>query len=45
MTKTVQVHVGDTLETVGKRFVDAWHRAERGDLTPENAELHVGFES
>jgi predicted transcriptional regulator len=45
MTKTVQVHVGDTLETVGTRFVNAWHRAERGELTPENAELHVGFES
>jgi len=45
MTKTVQVHVGDTLELVGKRFVDAWRRAERGELTPENAELHVGFES
>ena len=45
MTKTVQVHVGDTLNTVGKRFADAWRRAERGELTPENAELHVGFES
>lgn len=45
MTKTVQVHVGETLETLGQRFVDGWHRAERGDLTPENAELHVSFES
>ena len=45
MTKTVQVHVGDTLEKVGQRFVDAWHRAERDELTEENAELHVGFES
>ncbi len=45
MAKNVEIHVGDTLETVGKRFVDACHRAERGELTPENAELHVGFES
>ena len=45
MPKTVHVHVGDTLEKAGQRFVDAWHRAERGELTPENAELHVGFES
>ncbi len=45
MTKTVQVHVGNTLEAVGKRFVDAWHRAERGELTPENAEVHAGLES
>jgi predicted transcriptional regulator len=45
MTKTVQVHVGETLAKVGQRFIDGWHRAERGELTPENAELHVGFES
>jgi predicted transcriptional regulator len=45
MTRTVQVHVGDSLETVGKRFVDAWHRAERGELTGKHAEIHIGFES
>ncbi len=45
MAKVVRVHVGDTLEEVGQRFVDAWHRAERGELTPETAEVHVGFES
>jgi predicted transcriptional regulator len=45
MTKTVHVHVGETLESAGQRFLDGWHRAERGELTPENAELHVGFES
>lgn len=27
---TVNVHIG-TLEDMGKRFVDAWHRAERGE--------------
>jgi predicted transcriptional regulator len=30
---------------MGRRFVDAWHRAERGELTKENAERHVGFET
>ena len=40
-----QVHVGDTLEDMGRRFVDAWHRAERGELTQENAERHLGFET
>lgn len=45
MTKTVHVHIGDTLQAIGERFVDASHRAEGGDLTPANAELHVGFES
>ena len=45
MARTVHVHVGDTLEAVGERFVGAWKRAERGELTGESAELHVGFES
>ena len=50
MTKSVQVHVGDTLDAMGARFVDAWHRAERsgagqGTLTAETAERHVGFAS
>ena len=43
MTKTVQVHVGETLESAGQRFLDGWRRAERGELTAENAELHIGF--
>ncbi len=45
MSKTVAIHVGETLEQVGARFVDGWRRAERGQLTQANAELHVGFES
>jgi len=45
MTKPVQVHVGESLEAAGARFVDAWHRAESGALTPDVAELHVGFEN
>jgi len=43
MTQNLQVHLGDTLGTMGQRFVDAWHRAERGDLTPEAPERHIGF--
>jgi predicted transcriptional regulator len=43
MTKTVQVHVGDSLDAIGQRVVDAWHRAERGELTGQNAEIHIGF--
>lgn len=45
MAKTVQVHIGETLEASGKRFVDAWHRAERGELHAGNSEVHIGFQS
>ena len=41
--KTVAVHVGDSLDDVGKQFVDAWRRAEKGELRPDNAEVHLGF--
>ena len=40
----LQVHIGNTLDDMGRRFIDAWHRAERGELTEDNAERHVGFE-
>ena len=36
---TINVHVG-TLEDMGQRFVEAWHRAERGE---EINETHVTF--
>jgi predicted transcriptional regulator len=36
----VQIHVGETLEQIGTRFVDAWHRIERGEPVHEK---HVGF--
>ncbi len=45
MSKAIHVHVGDTLEAIGDRVVDAGRRAERGDLSGENAEVHIGFES
>lgn len=38
-SNTVNVHVG-TLEDMGRRFVDAWHRAGRGE---EVNETHVTF--
>ena len=40
---TAQIHIGDSLEQVGNRFIDAWHRIERGEI--QGAEIHVGFES
>jgi predicted transcriptional regulator len=45
MNKQKQVHIGETVDDMGRRFVDAWHRAERGELTSRNAERHVGFEN
>ncbi len=38
----VQVHIGETLENVGARAIDAWHRMERGE---EVNEKHVGFQN
>ena len=35
----LQLHIGETVDDMGHRFVDAWHRAE----TSRNAERHVGF--
>jgi predicted transcriptional regulator len=36
----VQIHIGETMEDVGARFTDAWHRMERGEDVHEK---HVGF--
>ena len=43
--EALQLHIGETIDDMGRRFVDAWHRAERRELTAENAERHVGFET
>jgi predicted transcriptional regulator len=43
--KELQIHVGDSLDAIGRRVVDASHRAERGELTEANAERHLGFET
>lgn len=45
MSKPVQVHVGEGLDVIGRRVVDAWHRAERGELTGDAPEIHIGFET
>jgi predicted transcriptional regulator len=42
MTKDLRIHVGETLDQIGARAIDAWHRMERGE---EVNERHVGFES
>ena len=39
MSDNVMVHIG-TIEDMGRRFVDAWHRAERGETVDET---HVTF--
>jgi len=39
--RRVRVHMED-LEASGRRFVDAWHRAERGEPIHEE---HLSFES
>ena len=44
MGRKVEIHVGEDLSVIGDRFIDAWRRAEAGELTPENAELHASFE-
>jgi predicted transcriptional regulator len=36
----VRIHVGESMEHVGARFIDAWHRMERGE---EVNEKHVSF--
>jgi predicted transcriptional regulator len=45
MSKAIHGHVGDSLEAIGDRVVDAWRRAERGELIGKNAEVHIGFET
>jgi predicted transcriptional regulator len=42
MSKNVRINVGETLEDIGARTIDAWHRMERGE---EVNERHVGFEN
>lgn len=39
MSKNMRIHIG-TAEDMGKRFVDAWHRAESGEAVDET---HVTF--
>lgn len=36
------IHIGEPLEEMQQRVIDAWHRAERGE---EVCERHFGFEN
>jgi predicted transcriptional regulator len=38
----LEVHVGDSLEERGRRFISAWHRLEKGQRIRER---HLSFES
>lgn len=40
----LHIHV-DTIQDFADRFADAWERVERGELTAENAERHLSFDS
>ncbi len=39
MSESVKIHIG-TPEDMGRRFIDAWHRAERGEKVDET---HITF--
>lgn len=38
----VEVHIGEDRAAMGRRFIDAWHRAQRGE---EVNERHLSFDS
>jgi predicted transcriptional regulator len=42
MVADFKVHVGDTAEDMGRRFSDAWRRAEYGEAVNER---HLSFDS
>lgn len=42
--RTVQAHIGSSAD-MGKRFVDAWRRAERGEKFSETHVTFLDFES
>jgi predicted transcriptional regulator len=42
VTRGVEVHVEESVEASARRFIDAWHRAERGEAVDER---HFSFES
>jgi predicted transcriptional regulator len=42
MTKNLEIHVEESTEAMARRFIDAWHRAERGEAIEEH---HLSFES
>ena len=42
MTQSLDIHVEESTEAMARRFIDAWHRAERGEAVDER---HLSFES
>jgi len=38
----LEIHVGDSLDETGRRFIDAWHALEKGKKVRER---HLSFES
>jgi predicted transcriptional regulator len=42
MRKSLDIHVDESAEAMARRFIDAWHRAERGEAVDEH---HLSFES
>jgi predicted transcriptional regulator len=42
VTREVEFHVEESAEASARRFIDAWHRAERGQAVDER---HFSFES
>ena len=42
MTQSLDIHVDESTEAMARRFIDAWHRAERGEAVDEH---HLSFES
>lgn len=42
MTQSLEIHVDESAEAMARRFIDAWHRAERGKAVDEH---HLSFES
>ena len=38
----LQIHVGESRDAMGARFIDAWHRAERVEMVGEH---HLSFDS
>jgi predicted transcriptional regulator len=42
MKRDIEIHVEETAEAMAARFIDAWHRAERGE---DVRERHLSFES
>lgn len=40
--KSLEIHVDESTEAMARRFIEAWHRAERGEAVDEH---YLSFES